>query len=292
MKHRSALLYVLPVLALHFLVAAPARANVEEEYNPDRLITRTPWLAKVTPESKAADLAFIDGMKPHHEGALTMSQEYLNDPAAENYALKQLAKGIIHNQKFEIGLLAELRGTVSKASTDPDAPAQKVAKEGRAQTEKFFRSAIPGPLDNRIQPKAVSARDVLFAKAMSIHHRAAVDMARAYLRNPHVNNPYLELFCIDIVRDQSLEIAYMQSVIDKYEGDAAAIAVPRSMVHGMAHMGGMAHAGHAMPESVMSESAMSEHGMIEHPLTPEPATAGPPMATHAPSHTPAHGAGH
>ena len=50
---------------------------------------------------------------------------------------------------------------------------------------------------------------------------------------------------VDIITDQSQEIALMRSVIAAYPGDAAAVQVDPSMIHGME---GMGHAGgHAAP---------------------------------------------
>ena len=44
-------------------------------------------------------------MRPHHAGALTMSQDYLQDPASSSPLLHQLARAIIINQKLEVLLL-------------------------------------------------------------------------------------------------------------------------------------------------------------------------------------------
>ena len=53
-------------------------------------------------DEQQADMGFINGMRPHHAGALSMSKEYLADKNSSNIKLKALAGGIIKNQTFEI----------------------------------------------------------------------------------------------------------------------------------------------------------------------------------------------
>jgi uncharacterized protein (DUF305 family) len=110
---------------------------------------------------------------------------------------------------------------------------QPMATEGVAQRQGFMRAPIPGVLD-AVGP--VSVRDVQFAKAMTVHHQAALDMARAYQADPAARNGFLALLNVDIVTDQSQEIALMRAVTAAYAGDAAAIPVEPGMVHGMEGM--------------------------------------------------------
>jgi Domain of unknown function (DUF305) len=79
---------------------------------------------------------------------------------------------------------------------------------------------------------------VQFAKAMIVHHAGAVEMARAYHANPQARNGFLGLMNVDIVTDQTQEIALMRAVIAAYPGDAGRVRVDPSMIHGME---GMAH---------------------------------------------------
>jgi uncharacterized protein (DUF305 family) len=215
------------------MLAAPAFAGVEETYNPDKPYAVTPWYGK----AGAADLDFIAGMRPHHAGALTMSEEYLKDPQAENAGLKQLARGIIHNQTFEIGVLDNAESHIGQLADDGTG---QIAANGQVQKEKFFRAPMPGPLDIFAGPTTVSARDVQFAKAMVIHHQAAVDMCGDYLENPEAHSGYLQQMCLDIIRDQKQEIGYMNGVVARYAGDPDAVKIDASMIHGME---GMKHTG-------------------------------------------------
>lgn len=224
----------------------PARAQVEPGYDPSKPRAVTLWYAPAGPAQEKADLDFVAGMKIHHEGALSMSAEYLADARAENAALKQLARGIIHNQKFEIGMLDTIRGHYAAGGDAPQvAGLRPVATKGLSQHTRFFRAPVPGPLDARAGSSGVSVRDVTFAKGMIIHHEAALDMARDYLSRPEAANGYLRLMCLDILLDQAQEIAFMRRVIAAYPGDADAVVVDPSSIHGMEGMNHMHKGGGA-----------------------------------------------
>lgn len=236
----------LSVLAL-CLTSISAFAAVEPNYAPDKPPVTNPWFAKQSAAERQADLDFITGMRPHHAGALTMSDDYLKDPKASDTHLKDLAKGIIHNQKFEIGMLDRVEELVGKPlATDPEW--RQVAEKGLAQKQRFTRAPMPGPLytGNR----AVSARDVQFAKAMVVHHEGALTMCKDYLSNPAATNKYLRLLCVDILTDQKMEIDFMNAAINRYPGNPDDVKIDASMIHGMEGMNhgaghGSAHKGHA-----------------------------------------------
>ncbi|MGZ9097942.1 MAG: DUF305 domain-containing protein [Micavibrio sp.] len=223
---------------LFILNITPALAAIEDSYDSEEPLAVTAWYERAGIAEQAADQAFINGMRPHHQGALSMSIEYLKDSRSTNGTLRQLARGIIHNQTFEIGMLDTVEGYLLDNS---DRSYQQIAAKGLAQRQQFYRAPMPGPLDAWAGDKDISIRDVQFAKAMIVHHQAALDMAHDYLGNPDARNGYLELMCIDILLDQSQEIILMQSMIDKYPGDADAIKIDKTMVHGMDHM---SHGGH------------------------------------------------
>src|SRR5690606_13221020 len=132
-------------------------------------------------------------------------------------------------------------------------------------------------------PGPITERDVLFAKAMIIHHAGALDMAQAYNDDPVGQNTFLEMLNLDIVTDQAQEIALMQAVVDRYPGDAEAIVVDPSMVHGMSGHGQAGRDGHGA--SVGHEghkevpAAESEHSRRGAHSTASPSGGGPPKAT-------------
>lgn len=219
-------------LFLFLSAGFPAQAAVEGGYDPEKPRAVTPWYGGTDAASRTADLDFIKGMRPHHAGALTMSAQYLGDRKASNASLKQLARGIIRNQEFEILMLDTVERHISRSK----GAYEQIATGSLAQRHKFQRAPMPGFLDALAQPRAVTARDVQFAKAMIIHHQGALDMAQAYLEDPAAHNGYLRLMCLDILTDQKQEIAFMEKTIAAYPGDAGKIRVDSSMIHGMEGM--------------------------------------------------------
>jgi len=250
------------------LVAAPGpgRAFVAEQYDlEDYPFTRTWWdtraVAPGTDPRAAfeaairADRDYIRGMRPHHAGALTMSEEYLRDPQGRSPVLRQLARAIIVNQEFEIGLLDEVSRLLDQPPRLVDLGFVRLAMrpegtEGLGRRWRFLRESVPVPL---AVTGEVTARDVRFAKAMMIHHNAALDMARGYQANAEARNGFLGLLNVHIITDQAQEIAIMRRIVAAYPGDAAAIQVQPSEIHGMeGHMGmhGMGGgAGNASPDA-------------------------------------------
>ncbi|WP_165585388.1 DUF305 domain-containing protein [Roseococcus sp. SYP-B2431] len=266
MPPRSQLLAVTLAVAIG---AGPALAAVEEPYQPGEAAITTTWFALRSDTAQRADRDYVAGMLPHHAGALSMSRDYLADPGRSSPLLRALARAIVANQRFEIGVLEAVARNL-------DAPPmrlpfgltlQPVATEGLTQAQRFLRAPVPSPAGHALGP--VSARDVLFAKAMTIHHEAAVQMARAYHANPAARNGFLGLMNVDIVTDQTQEIALMRVVVDAYRGDAGAIVPDPSMVHGMEGMQHAAHAGHG--------------------AAPAAGSAAPPMAVRPPPRRPAGG---
>jgi uncharacterized protein (DUF305 family) len=234
------------------LAAAPGHAAIEEGYDPVGAPVPTTWYEPADPTALKADRDYVAGMRPHHAGALTMSQDYLADPQAGSPVLKALARAIIRNQRFEIGLLDEVARNLDRPPVVLNLGIARIAlqpsaTEGLAQMQRFIRSPIPGPLAALSAPDAaVTARDVQFAKGMTVHHQAALEMARAYHANPEARNGFLGLLNTDIITDQSQEIALLRSVIAAYPGDPGAVQVDPSMIHGME---GMQHGGMAMGQA-------------------------------------------
>jgi uncharacterized protein (DUF305 family) len=227
---------------LTLFLATSAMAQIEPNFDSGKPSVSKKLYANLSMASRQADLDFIAGMKPHHAGALTMSEEYLKDSNSKNPRLKQLAKGIIDNQTFEIGMLKRVKELV-EPSLKSDPEWRPIAEIGLAQKQRFVRTPMPSPFAAR--GEVASTRDVQFAKAMIIHHQGALDMANHYLSLPASQNYYLRRMCVDILADQSQEIKFMNNIIALYPGNPDNVKITPDMVHGMevmAHMGG--HHGH------------------------------------------------
>ena len=247
-------------LLLTLMLTTPftAHAAIEGDFEFERAGASTTWFGPADPAAKQADLDYLAGMKPHHAGALSMSREYLADPEASSPLLRQLARTIIANQQFEVDLLEEVASNLARPPVELPfgIRLQPMATEGIAQSRLFLHTPIPGRFTYAMG--SVSKRDVQFAKAMIIHHQGALEMARAYHANGAARNGFLGLFNVDVVTDQSAEIGLMRSVIAAYPGNADAIVIDASMVHGM---DGMMHgAGHAMAHGAQDSEPAGHAG--------------------------------
>jgi uncharacterized protein (DUF305 family) len=211
-----------PVVAHEIFVLGP-----EEEVHP--ALVRT-------------DLDYIAGMVPHHQGAVTMSRDYLADPRGTNPILRKMARAIIANQRFEIAMLDEIR---RRLETSPQTVAdfgfarivrRGIGIDGLEHQWQFVKRRPPGFLDLALAPGLeASARDVKFSREMMIHHQAAVDMARSYNTDPNGTNRILKRLNFDIIVDQTYEIAFLEGLLERYPGDPNAVKID-DMIPGMEHM--------------------------------------------------------
>ncbi|AWJ86241.1 DUF305 domain-containing protein (plasmid) [Azospirillum sp. TSH58] len=210
-----------------------------------------------------ADLDYVNGMREHHAGALTMSEEYL--AKGRNPVLRRMAGAIIANQEYEIAVLDEVKRQVEQPPTvladfgSTKLVRRPVATEGLEHRLSYIKAPPPTALDLWTTSGAVDEYDVRWAKAMIAHHQGALDMARDYNADPNGENSFLRTMNYDIVRDQTYEIGLLESVVDRYPGDASAIKLDPSMVHGMSMHG--AHG--TMDHGAMGHDQM-DHGPTGH----------------------------
>ena len=137
--------------ALMLTTAVPALAAVEDEYTPGGTPALTTWYGSADPAAIAPHRAYVAGMRPHHAGALTMAQAYLADPNASSPALKALARAILVNQTFEIGMLDEVERNLNRPPVVLNLglvrfTVQPMATDGLAQRQRFLKAPMPGLL--------------------------------------------------------------------------------------------------------------------------------------------------
>lgn len=238
------------------LLAAPARADhanadPARNYAPGHAPAATAWYdilpASALDAALAADRDYVVKMRRHHAGALSMAREYLADPQASSPVLKALAQAIIANQSYEIALLDAVARRLDQParSIGFGLVMRPVGAEGLGQEWGVMQVPTPSRLE-ALGGGPVTARDVQFARAMSIHHQAALEMARGYNADPAARNDFLRLLNVNIVTDQTQEIALMAAVTRAYPGDASAVPVPPDMIHGME---GMQHGAPSEPHA-------------------------------------------
>ncbi|MBC6434566.1 DUF305 domain-containing protein [Nostoc sp. HG1] len=154
------------------------------------------------PKDENFDLRFIDGMTPHHEGAVTMAQEALQK--SQRPEIKQLAQDIINAQQKEIAQLKEWRTAwYPSASATPMMYSSEMGHMMPMSEEmksNMMMNMDLGAADDQF--------DLRFINAMLPHHEGAVTMAKEALQKS--DRPEVKELAQEIITSQQQEIAQMQ----------------------------------------------------------------------------------
>lgn len=228
-------------------VASPYESDEEEQGHFTAPTYRFFDTREAAETAMRRDIKFAEEMGQHHRGALVMSQAYLHDPRGTNPFLRRMAEAIIHNQEFEIAWLEDLKHRVS---VGPETilevggsglirlPAGLTGLEHKARFQKAPVLSITEP----VHSQRPSEYDVMFAKAMRVHHQMGVDMAHEYNNDPAGGNLVIREINLGIIRDQLVEIGILSDFIAQYPEDPDAVEISPEM-HEMMGMpdGGMSH---------------------------------------------------
>ncbi|MBW4672215.1 MAG: DUF305 domain-containing protein [Cyanomargarita calcarea GSE-NOS-MK-12-04C] len=148
------------------------------------------------------DLRFIDGMIPHHEGAVVMAKEALQK--SKRPEIKKLANEIIKAQEKEIAELKQWRKAwYPKAQNEPQAwHAEMKHMMGMTpeQTRAMRMDMDLGAADGEF--------DLRFINAMIPHHEGAVVMAKDAASKS--KRPEVKKLALSIISSQEAEINQMK----------------------------------------------------------------------------------
>jgi uncharacterized protein (DUF305 family) len=232
------------VVLMSLLSAVSAASPYKEDEEEEGHFTSPTYRYFATQEAAAAamqrDLKYVDEMTRHHQGAVDMSLVYLDDPRGTNLSLQRMARAIIFNQQFEIAWLEDIKRresvgpqSVFGLSEVVQLPTGLTGFEHRARFQKAPVLSITQP----VRAQRPSDYDVMFAKAMKMHHEMALDMAHAYNNHPIGENRVIREINRGILRDQAFEIGILSDLIAQYPGNPDAIEVPPEMheMMGMPH---------------------------------------------------------
>jgi uncharacterized protein (DUF305 family) len=148
------------------------------------------------------DLRFVDGMIPHHAGAVAMAKEALQK--SKRPEIKKLANTIIKAQEKEINELKQWR-----KAWYPTAP-----KEAQAWHPQMKHMMAMSPEHMKMMQMdmdlgaADSGFDLRFINAMIPHHQGAVVMAKDALNKS--KRPQIKKLATAIISSQEAEIKQMQ----------------------------------------------------------------------------------
>lgn len=156
----------------------------------------------------AADLAFVQGMLPHHAGALTMSQ--LADGRAADSRVVDLADRIETAQGPEIdtmtGWLEEWGEPLPEENTNGmHRSAEGMDMSGMSEDERAMLDSASGPEFDR-----------MFLQMMIPHHQGALDMAETEIADGADADAVA--LARDIVGSQRAEIGEMQTLLTELGG--------------------------------------------------------------------------
>ena len=154
------------------------------------------------PKDGSFDLRFIDGMTPHHEGAVTMAQAALQK--SQRPEIKQLAQAIIDAQQKEIAQMKEWR-----TAWYPNASATPMMYSSEmGHTMPMSEEMKSNMMMNMDLGAADDQFDLRFINAMLPHHEGAVTMAKEALQKS--DRPEVKELAQNIITSQQQEIAQMQ----------------------------------------------------------------------------------
>lgn len=157
--------------------------------------------AAAASQHNPADVAFAQGMIPHHEQAVNMSQLAAQQGASPQ--VKELAANIERAQAPEI---AQLRGFLA---------AWGVAEDSSMGGMHHGPGGMPGMMSaeqmHGLGQATGASFDRSFLQMMIMHHEGAVGMARAELADG--TNPDARALATAIVDQQAAEVARMQDLL-------------------------------------------------------------------------------
>jgi len=148
------------------------------------------------------DLRFIDGMTPHHQGAVVMAKEALQK--SKRPEIKKLAAAMIKAQDKEIAQMQQWRKAwypqVSSTPMAWNSQMGHMMSMSKEQKQGMMMNMDLGAADNNF--------DLRFINAMIPHHEGALEMAKD--AQSKSKRPEIKKLAQEILSSQKVEITQMQ----------------------------------------------------------------------------------
>ncbi len=163
------------------------------------------------PADATYDLRFIDGMIPHHEGALVMAEAALEN--SQRPEIRQMAEEIIAAQQVEIAQMQDWR-----AEWYPNAPVEPMMYHAEMNHDMPMSQEMISAMRMDMDLGGADEEfDLRFINGMIPHHVGAVEMAEdlkgksATRSDPSGTRPELLTLADEIITSQQAEIDQMEA---------------------------------------------------------------------------------
>ncbi|EID52394.1 DUF305 domain-containing protein [Saccharomonospora xinjiangensis] len=169
---------------------------------------RTSSIAQAQQEShNQADLTFVQGMIPHHEGAIEMAD--LAETRTDNPEILDLAERIRQAQGPEIEQMRGWLDAWGAAEMPGPGHDQEHGRHGQGHHEEM--PGMGAEDMERLGNASGAEFDRLFLELMVEHHQGAVDMSRTVLSEG--SSPEVKDLAQRIIDSQEAEIEDMRSLL-------------------------------------------------------------------------------
>ncbi|NJK61941.1 MAG: DUF305 domain-containing protein [Synechococcaceae cyanobacterium SM2_3_1] len=180
----------------------PSLSQSNSSNGMDHGVGHTSMTMSLGPADTEFDLRFLDGMTLHHQGAVVMSEQILQN--SQRSELKQFAQDIITAQQAEIKDMQMWRERwYPNAPTLPQAWNSEMGHMIFMSEEMKTAMRMDIPLGNLDQQF-----DLRFLDAMIVHHEGALVMAKEGLENSQ--RPEIQQLGREILATQQEEIEVMK----------------------------------------------------------------------------------